>query len=97
MVNLLPLVWHESLDPFPSAFSLPPVSSGVGRGPQSGPSCPPTAGAALELRVFLMAHHPGTVSPAALEGVALPVAGGVAECTHPSAAPQCEQDDAWDS
>ena len=68
----------EGLDPSPSAFSLLPVWSGVDRGPQSGPSCPPTVGAALELRVFPMAHRPGTVSPAALEGVALPVAGGVA-------------------
>ena len=96
MDSLLPLEC-EDLDPSPLSFSLPPVWSGVGRGPQSGPSCPQTVGAALELRVFPMAHHPGTVSPAALEGAALPVAGGVASCTHPSAAPQCEQDDVWDS
>ena len=97
--NVLQLVCEGLEFPYtsPSAFSLLPVWSGVGKGPQSGPSCPPTVGAALWLRVFPKAHHPGTVSLAALEGVALPVVGGVAECTHPSAAPQCEQDDVWGS
>ena len=87
----------EGLDPFLSKFSLHPVWSGVGTGPQSGSSCLPTVEAALELRASPRAHHPGTVSPVALEGVALPVAGGAPECTHPSAAPQCEQDDVWGS
>ena len=64
--------------PSPLAVSSPPVCSGVDRGPQSGQSCPPTVEVAPEPRVSLMAHYPGTVSPAALEGVAFPVAGGVA-------------------
>ena len=97
--NLLPLVCEGLVSryPSPSAFSLPPVWSGVDSGPQPGPSCPPTAEAALEPKAFPKAHHPDTVSPAALEGAALPVAGGAAGCTYPSAAPQCEQDDVWDS
>ena len=61
----------------PLTFLLLFLWSGVGRGPLSVPSCPPTVGAALEPRTSPRAHHPGTVSPAALEGVALPVAGGV--------------------
>ena len=97
--NLLQLVCEGLVSPYPSplSFSLHPVWSGVGRDPQSGFSHPPTAEAALEPRAFPRVHHPGTVSPAALEGAALPVAGGAAGCTYPSAAPQCEQDDVWDS
>ena len=77
MDSLLPHE-YEGLDPSPLSFSLLPVLSGVGRGPQSGSARPQTVGAALELRVFPRAHHPGTVSPAGLEGAVLPVAGGVA-------------------
>ena len=71
---LSPSVLYPSL----LVLSLPPVCSGVDRGLQSGPSHSPTVEATLEPWVFPRDHRPGTVSPAALEGVALPADGGVA-------------------